>query len=867
MPAKLDNGNELSQCENGYAEKHKKKAKEKRNNQNGKKASDMENGKSSQSQQQMNGGHRPSKHCHRHHSSRSTKAESVLSTISTDSDIRFTRKKLGDNQKCGCALIAGFLIVLLLAAALFYLGYEYLRTGPLPNRTFQGRFTVINGERWTSEFADQNSFKFKSSSRDYRERLNLVIRKSDLRDPFEGCEILALDGKEENDDLTVLFALYFEPYAALVSAAELHAILMEEIINPNPRFFVNVTVDPNTLEIREINTRNLEELMGTSSAPLGRSESSTNIISTTPVVPSWKCDVMTLPYCKSLGYNSTTYPNYLGHTNIDEVKDDLISFRDLVDAECYRQAYDFLCRLLQPPCIERAPLEPYPAPICRQYCQEFWAGCGDRIPQRLKKILDCEKFPESEVSITPLVSYLEEPRPIIPHRSQFHSEGFAVFTEKGVAGKICAEGMERGSFIRKTVSESLCKALGYEKVAFSKITNDTEPNGNYVRVLDPKAHEISFVRTPCKSREVLYVSCENLECGMQSAIGISQTPSNLPKMATPGDWPWYVALFRSDTHVCDGSLVSEDWVLTTDSCFQGQSKAIWMAVLGTVRLSSTSPWTQRRRIVGMIKSPVEGSTAALIRLETPVTFTDFVRPICLPDDYGRNTLNDDRRRMDTFSDYLDEEEDDSNFVPQALKFEATPLSFIAGSRKSTKRLNENTQYFVSPEEEENLTEATDASDEKQYQKYLSDPDEGVMPKAEAVVLNETLEVSTVQVEAMTMIREMISWTQCNTIGWSRQRDHLQRVQLKIGDMGACENISIATVNSLCTEALYHKQDCSEEEFAGSSIMCLLPDNKRWAIVGVAPWRIACAPNGDERPRMYDKISSNSAWIRSVINSD
>jgi hypothetical protein len=37
---------------------------------------------------------------------------------------------------------------------------------------------------------------------------------------------------------------------------------------------------------------------------------------------------------------------------------------------------------------------------------------------------------------------------------------------------------------------------------------------------------------------------------------------------------------------------------------------------------------------------------------------------------------------------------------------------------------------------------------------------------------------------------------------------LQRVQLKIGSMVKCENISITTVNSLCTEAVFHKQDCS-----------------------------------------------------------
>lgn len=47
------------------------------------------------------------------------------SVLSTDSDIRFTRKKLGDNQRCGCALIAGFLIILLLAGTIVYLGCEY----------------------------------------------------------------------------------------------------------------------------------------------------------------------------------------------------------------------------------------------------------------------------------------------------------------------------------------------------------------------------------------------------------------------------------------------------------------------------------------------------------------------------------------------------------------------------------------------------------------------------------------------------------------------------------------------------------------------------------------------------------------------
>lgn len=113
--------------------------------------------------------------------------------------------------------------------------------------------------------------------------------------------------------------------------------------------------------------------------------------------------------------------------------------------------------------------------------------------------------------------------------------------------------------------------------------------------MDPKAAEISFVRTTCNQRQALYVSCDNLDCG----ISLNQINS-LPKMAALGDWPWHVTLFRDDTHVCDGTLVSNDWVLTTESCFQGQSKATWMAVFGSIRLGANTPWTQRRRIVNNI---------------------------------------------------------------------------------------------------------------------------------------------------------------------------------------------------------------------------------------------------------------------------
>lgn len=94
--------------------------------------------------------------------------------------------------------------------------------------------------------------------------------------------------------------------------------------------------------------------------------------------------------------------------------------------------------------------------------------------------------------------------------------------------------------------------------------NETDNGVGYVE-LDGN---FTFIRTPCLNRNVLSVECDNLKCGLQSLRAQSGL-NGLNKMANPGDWPWHVALFKDNIHLCDGTLVSEDWVLTTASCFQG----------------------------------------------------------------------------------------------------------------------------------------------------------------------------------------------------------------------------------------------------------------------------------------------------------
>lgn len=262
----------------------------------------------------------------------------------------------------------------------------------------------------------------------------------------------------------------------------------------------------------------------------------------------------------------------------------------------------------------------------------------------------------------------------------------------------------------------------------------------------------------------------------------------------------------------------------------------------------------------MVKSPVEGSTAALVRLETPVTFSDFIRPICLPD-----VLN--------VKNYASAQTNSS--IPMPEKQTIDTLSRTKKDEKFDIPLPENRDYFIGPDDDHDDHEEFDEELVRNIRAiptefYSSTPPTAVAEAAAAAPPNMDINSTTATMEARHMVAkdapESTQWTTCNTLGWSRQRDHLQRVQLKLSIMAPCENISIATVNSMCTEAAFHKQDCTEEEYAGSPVMCLLPNSNRWALVGVASWRIACQPNGIERPRMYDKITPNSAWIRHTVNA-
>uniref|UniRef100_A0A8C5FVJ0 Si:dkey-16l2.17 n=1 Tax=Gadus morhua TaxID=8049 RepID=A0A8C5FVJ0_GADMO len=109
--------------------------------------------------------------------------------------------------------------------------------------------------------------------------------------------------------------------------------------------------------------------------------------------------------------------------------------------------------------------------------------------------------------------------------------------------------------------------------------------------------------------------------------------------AVEGAWPWQVDIQQgANGHVCGGSLIAADWVLSAAHCFptrtSGPCDGREEAPQG--RKGSVNPLGLRERgtIISPFyshESPERGSDLALVQLDGPVEWSEYVRPVCLPD--------------------------------------------------------------------------------------------------------------------------------------------------------------------------------------------------------------------------------------------
>lgn len=113
-----------------------------------------------------------------------------------------------------------------------------------------------------------------------------------------------------------------------------------------------------------------------------------------------------------------------------------------------------------------------------------------------------------------------------------------------------------------------------------------------------------------------------------------------------GAYPYQVSFeyhdwYYGSQHICGATIVNSHWIITAAHCIvDGNNPSSYRVVVGRQNLKHMEAKTKRHTIKRVIVHPKwtgdreqeMSNDMALIQVNQPIAFNDFVQPACLPDD-------------------------------------------------------------------------------------------------------------------------------------------------------------------------------------------------------------------------------------------
>ncbi|XP_028437384.1 serine protease hepsin isoform X3 [Perca flavescens] len=197
-----------------------------------------------------------------------------------------------------------------------------------------------------------------------------------------------------------------------------------------------------------------------------------------------------------------------------------------------------------------------------------------------------------------------------------------------------------------------CEEVGFISVVNYSVTSVPEASGDGGEFFCVRQQELSYGKKikdslfpcDCESREVLTLLCQ--DCGRRS-FAADRIVGGVD--ARQGSWPWQVRLEYDGVHQCGGTIISNRWIVSAAHCFRERYRFVnrWRVQLGSIyskpvnaNVAEVNTIVYHSSYLPFVDASIDDNSRdiAVLALTHPLTFNEYIQPICLPA-YGQRLID------------------------------------------------------------------------------------------------------------------------------------------------------------------------------------------------------------------------------------